>query len=86
MPTGESAIVKMGTMKAADIMAIMDTTGNTDIMMSTETMGVLMDMEGIDHVEIYQTVSVFCHYCGLIYDLRGTYGFDSAGHYEPDCG
>ena len=86
MPIGESVIVRMDTVRAADIMVVMNTTGNTGIMMSTETMGVLMDMEGIDHVEIYQTVSVFCYYCGFIYDLRGTHGFDSAGYYEPDCG
>ena len=86
MLIGESVIERTDTMRATDIMVVMNTTGDTDIMTNTETMRVLMDMEKIDHVEIYQTVFVFCHYCGFIYDLRGTHGSDSAGHYEPDCG
>ena len=86
MLIGESVIERTDTMRATDIMVVMNTTGDTDIMTNTETMRVLMDMEKIDHVEIYQTVFVFCHYCGFIYDLRGTHGFDSAGYYEPDCG
>ena len=49
-------------------------------------MRVLMDVEEIDYVEIYQTVSAFCRHCGFIYDLRGAHGSASTGHYESDCG
>ena len=50
-------------------------------MLIGESVIVRMDMGEIEHVEIYQTVSVFCHHCGFIYVLRGAHGSDSAGHY-----
>lgn len=46
----------------ADIMVVIDT------MMGMGIMEIPAGTEEINHVEIYQTVSVFCHSCGLIYD------------------
>ena len=73
------------TVMSMGIMRVTDPMKATDIMMSMGIMKVPADMEEIDHVEIYQTVPVFCHNRGLIHDGRGAHGSDSAGHYEPDC-
>ena len=54
--------------------------------MVMDTIRVPMDPRGIDYVEIYQKISVFCHNCRRIHDWGGADGFDSAGHHEQDCG
>lgn len=54
--------------------------------MVMDTIRVPMDPGGIDYVEIYQKISVFCHNCRRIHDWGGADGFDSAGHHEQDCG
>lgn len=45
----------------------------------------MVHMEGTNHVEIYQTILIFCGYCRTIYGWGGADGFDSAGDHEPDC-
>ena len=74
MGTATDTGMDMDTGKTADTMMVMDT-GMTEnsmtdmgIVMIADTMEPQTGMEDADHVEIYQKISVVCHYCWLVHD------------------